>query len=114
MERRCSAASLPIALRPASVDFYLSDKDGNDLGVLKSYTYSEIMNGAFENVYWDPVVAQYIGMRVNSSYESGSTYFNYQIAEMQFSTAAIPEPSTIMLIVTGLVGLLAYAWRKRK
>jgi hypothetical protein len=26
----------------------------------------------------------------------------------------VPEPSTLMLLVTGLVGLLAYAWRKRK
>ena len=26
----------------------------------------------------------------------------------------VPEPSTIALLVTGLVGLLAYAWRKRK
>ena len=28
--------------------------------------------------------------------------------------SAIPEPSTIALVITGLVGLLAYAWRKRK
>jgi hypothetical protein len=26
----------------------------------------------------------------------------------------VPEPSTFLLIVTGLLGLLAYAWRKRK
>ena len=25
-----------------------------------------------------------------------------------------PEPSTLILLVAGLVGLLAYAWRKRK
>ena len=29
-------------------------------------------------------------------------------------TVTVPEPSTIVLLVTGLVGLLAYAWRKRK
>ena len=27
---------------------------------------------------------------------------------------AVPEPSTIALLTTGLLGLLAYAWRKRK
>jgi hypothetical protein len=30
------------------------------------------------------------------------------------STTATPEPSTIAMILTGLVGLLAYAWRRRK
>lgn len=28
--------------------------------------------------------------------------------------SAVPEPSTIALLATGLLGLLAYAWRKRK
>ena len=28
--------------------------------------------------------------------------------------AAVPEPSTLLLAAAGLVGLLAYAWRKRK
>jgi hypothetical protein len=27
---------------------------------------------------------------------------------------AVPEPSTIVLLISGLVGLVAYAWRKRK
>ncbi len=29
-------------------------------------------------------------------------------------TAAVPEPSTLLLLAAGLVSLLAYAWRKRK
>ena len=29
-------------------------------------------------------------------------------------TATVPEPATVTLLVTGLIGLLAYAWRKRK
>ncbi|MBU4273351.1 MAG: PEP-CTERM sorting domain-containing protein [Planctomycetes bacterium] len=27
---------------------------------------------------------------------------------------AVPEPSTVVLLVTGLIGLLCYAWRKRR
>ncbi len=36
------------------------------------------------------------------------------IDNFQISGTAIPEPSTLMLCATGLIGLLAYAWRKRK
>ena len=28
--------------------------------------------------------------------------------------AAVPEPSTLLLAAAGLMGLLAYAWRKQK
>jgi hypothetical protein len=37
----------------------------------------------------------------------------YGLGEVGF-TAATPEPGTIVLLTTGLFGLLAYAWRKRK
>jgi hypothetical protein len=36
---------------------------------------------------------------------------NFQLRD---TYAAVPEPSTLALIVTGVIGLLAYAWRKRK
>jgi len=34
--------------------------------------------------------------------------------EIQVDGTVIPEPSTLVLLAAGLVGLLCYAWRKRR
>jgi hypothetical protein len=39
----------------------------------------------------------------------------YGLSEVRFDNGiSTPEPGTIVLLTTGLLGLLAYAWRKRK
>jgi hypothetical protein len=43
---------------------------------------------------------------VNGSNVAGSWYMD--------SVASVPEPSTIVMLACGMMGLLAYAWRKRK
>jgi hypothetical protein len=52
---------------------------------------------------------------VNTS-NGGIRFFDGQIANVVVTNAysPVPEPSTIMLLTTGLVSLLAYAWRKRR
>ena len=35
-------------------------------------------------------------------------------ASTRCRSRAVPEPSSILLLITGLLGLLAYAWRKRR
>jgi hypothetical protein len=44
------------------------------------------------------------------------TYSNYTIVnEIDVAgSATVPEPGTLALLATGLIGLLAYAWRKRR
>ena len=37
-----------------------------------------------------------------------------QYGEVAFMGSVVPEPSTVTLLVAGLLGLLAYAWRKQK
>ncbi len=38
----------------------------------------------------------------------------YQVDLDEITITQVPEPSTLALLVTGLIGLLCYAWRKRK
>jgi hypothetical protein len=41
-------------------------------------------------------------------------YINEHTGQMELHTSMVPEPSTFALLASGLIGLLAYAWRKRK
>jgi hypothetical protein len=41
-------------------------------------------------------------------------WFDGQISNVQVYNTYAPEPSATVLAVTGLLGLLAYAWRKRR
>ena len=43
-----------------------------------------------------------------------STVYAGQSVDMAFAITTVPEPGTLMLLGSGLMGLLCYAWRKRK
>jgi hypothetical protein len=102
----------PATYNPKDVEFYISDASGANLGTLATHTFAGICDGASESVAWTATTARYVGMDIDSAYHTIS--YNYQIGEMQFSTAAVPEPASIVVFATGLIGLLAYAWRKRR
>ena len=36
------------------------------------------------------------------------------LTDVHIATECVPEPATVSLLATGLIGLLAYAWRKRR
>jgi hypothetical protein len=48
-------------------------------------------------------------------YELGGPHdFYFDDSHVSFSVTYVPEPSTLVLLTCGLIGLLAYAWRKPK
>jgi hypothetical protein len=87
---------------PRHVDFYhFSDDDpaahsiADDIegdpgihAVLAAHACAPLRGGAQESVEWNGVMARYVGVRVNSSYESGgATHYNFQIGEIEFLVA---------------------------
>ena len=90
------------------LDIYV---DENNLGQIDLTTFE---NGAF----WSRITAasnDYINLgweTLNAAYTGTPAFWmdNVQIG----APGVIPEPSTLALFATGLIGLLAYAWRKRR
>jgi hypothetical protein len=69
---------------------------GNELGVVFGQTWN-----------YAQFAAQPAG------FESNTGEFDY-VRIQTGAYAPVPEPTTLALLVTGAIGLLAYAWRKRK
>ncbi len=55
-----------------------------------------------------------IGAGPTMSISTMGVYDQYGLINGFQIVNAVPEPGTIVLLITGLFGMLAYAWRKRK
>ena len=62
----------------------------------------------------DSAIGNGIGVMVgmNAPTTSGTKVIGFD--NLRCSSELVPEPSTLALLATGLIGLLCYAWRKRK
>lgn len=69
---------------------------GNYFAVSNLYSSMGVLSFEIKNVDGSPSM---VGFQLTGGTGGGST---------------IPEPSTVALLATGLLGLLAYAWKKRK
>jgi hypothetical protein len=56
---------------------------------------------------------EFLGLSASSGSIAGTISDGASICGLQLVTA-VPEPSSVALSATGLIGLLAYAWRRRR
>ena len=62
-------------------------------------------------VYWSQGDFNYDGTVNGGDLNMVLAHYNQHVSSV---SGAVPEPSTLLLAAAGLLGLLAYAWRKRK
>ena len=113
---------------PKDVDFfYFADDDPSNnslvddiegdadiMGLWSGELTYRISGDVEEVAFGSSVTKQYIGLRLNVSWDSwpGVGQRGNQIQEVMFNV--VPEPSTFSLLTAGIVGLFCFVWRRNK
>lgn len=92
----------------ASAELWWLDNAGNWSQIdLDANSANGITNVSWN---WDSNETNYIGFYSTSDPPGYGHFDNVSV----FDNYVVPEPNALALLATGLIGLVAYAWRKRK
>ena len=96
------------------LEIWKSDASHNDVGGAPLLTITNFpqVSGvpvSCSQYDFDVTGVQYIKIKVLSNY--GDAYVGLGFVRFE---GKVPEPGTLALLASGLIGLMAYAWRKRK
>jgi hypothetical protein len=96
------------------VDYWLYKSGAADAEYLEHGTVAAAGPGSTSGVITRTGISMVAGDMLYLQVDPRGAY-NWDMTGVSMSvTSAVPEPSTIILVGTGVVGLLCYAWRKRK
>jgi hypothetical protein len=90
--------------------WYAFYQNMTDSGTRQYYDYNNPVTVTVDASQWDVLYARTYNKYVNTTKSYLACIDTLSIT----TTAPIPEPSTAVLLLGGLLGLAAYAWRKRK
>ena len=100
------------AIRFGTISGMLAEKSGNGSSLSVGYLDDKSVSLTIANN--NTHLGESLVIELYAISNTPSTIQSAQFDNVRLTYSSVPEPGTIVLLVTGLLGLLAYAWRKRK